>query len=142
MPFQAWGLSHILRITLPYQTSGPGEEGLGDVTVFDLVILPQCWGRIGVGAVASFSAATKDTESHVALGPAVGFVAEVTKKLNVGLFNQNSFSDEVSISQLQPIIAYQLGSGWSLSGGTSSGSMTGIEASLSPCPSASSSARW
>jgi hypothetical protein len=35
--------------------------------------------------------------------------------VNVGLFNQNLFGDGVSISQLQPIFAWQLGSGWSLS---------------------------
>ena len=115
IPFKAWGVANILRMTVPYQLSGPGPEGLGDVTLFDLVILPQSWGRLGVGAVGSFVAATSDVSAHAAGGPAIGFVATVSKRLNVGLFNQNLFGSDVAISQIQPIVAYQLGEGWSLS---------------------------
>jgi hypothetical protein len=115
VPFKAWGVANILRMTVPYQTSGPGPEGLKDVTIFDLVILPQAWGRLGVGAVGSFAAATSDVSAHATGGPAIGFVAQMSKKLNLGLFNQNLFGNDVAISQIQPILAYQLGSGWSLS---------------------------
>ena len=115
LPFKAWGLAHMLRMTFPYQVSGPGPEGLEDVTVFDMVILPQSWGRLGVGVVGSFAAATSDVSAHASVGPAIGFVAGVSKKLNLGLFNQNLFGNDVAISQIQPIVAYQLGSGWSLS---------------------------
>jgi hypothetical protein len=116
LPFRAWGVDNILRMTAPYHVSGPGPVGLLDITIFDLVILPQKWGRLGVGAVGSFSARTSEVSSHAAGGPAIGFVAGITKKLNLGLFNQNLFNgDDVAISQLQPIAAYQLGSGWSLS---------------------------
>ena len=115
IPFKAWGAANILRMTVPYQISGPSPEGLGDVTIFDLVILPQSWGRLGVGAVGTFSAATSDVSAHASGGPAIGFVARVSKKLNLGLFNQNLFGNDVAISQMQPILAYQLGSGWSLS---------------------------
>ena len=115
VPFKAWGVANILRMTVPYQMSGPGPEGLKDVTIFDLVILPQSWGRLGVGAVGSFAAATSDVSAHATGGPAIGFVAAVSKKLNLGLFNQNLFGNDVAISQIQPILAYQLGSGWSLS---------------------------
>ena len=102
-------------MTVPYQVSGPGPEGLEDVTIFDMVILPQSWGRLGVGVVGSFAAATSDVSAHATAGPAIGFVAGVSKKLNLGLFNQNLFGNDVAISQIQPILAYQLGSGWSLS---------------------------
>ena len=115
IPFKAWGVANILRMTVPYALSGPGPNGLGDVTLFDLVILPQAWGRIGVGAVGNFAARTSDVPAHAAGGPAIGFVATVTKKLNLGLFNQNLFGNDVAISQMQPIVAYQLGNGWSLS---------------------------
>ena len=115
IPFKAWGAANILRMTVPYQISGPGPEGLGDVTVFDLVVLPQSWGRLGIGVVGSFAAATSDVSAHASAGPAIGFVAPVSKKLNLGLFNQNLFGNDVAISQIQPIAAYQLGSGWSLS---------------------------
>jgi hypothetical protein len=117
VPFSAWGTSHILRMTVPYQVSGPDPEGLGDVTIFDLLVLPQKWGRLGVGLVGSFAAATSDVAAHAAVGPAIGFVAPASKKLNLGLFNQNVFGDDTAISQLQPIVAYQLGSGWSLTVG-------------------------
>jgi hypothetical protein len=48
---------------------------------------------------------------------AVGGVWQYSPRLNLGLFNQNVFGGDTGISQLQPIIAYQLGNGWSLSGG-------------------------
>ena len=115
IPFTAWGVANILRMTIPYQISGPSPAGLGDVTIFDMVILPQSWGRLGIGVVGSFAAATSDVSAHASAGPAIGLVASVSKKLNLGLFNQNLFGDGVSISQIQPIAAYQLGSGWSLS---------------------------
>jgi hypothetical protein len=115
IPFKAWGVANILRMTVPYQVSGPGSEGLKDLTIFDMAILPQSWGRIGIGAVGSFAAATSDVSAHATAGPAIGLVAGVTKKLNLGLFNQNLFGNDVAITQIQPIAAYQLGSGWSLS---------------------------
>jgi hypothetical protein len=114
IPFKAWGVANILRITIPYQVAGPVPSGLEPIAIFDLVILPQSWGRIGVGAVGSFGASASDAP-HAAGGPALGFVAGVTTKLNLGVFNQNLFGNGVALSQLQPIAAYQLGSGWSLS---------------------------
>ena len=95
--------------------SGPGPEGLEDLTIFDMVILPQSWGRLGIGVVGSFAAATSDVSAHATVGPAIGFVAQTSKKLSLGVFNQNLFGNDVAISQVQPILAYQLGSGWSLS---------------------------
>lgn len=115
VPFKAWGVANILRMTVPFQVSGPSPSGLGDVTIFDLAILPQAWGRLGVGVVGSFSAAKSDNPAKASAGPAIGFVAPVSKKLNIGLFNQNLFGSGVSVSQIQPIAAYQLGDGWSLS---------------------------
>jgi hypothetical protein len=115
IPFKAWGVANILRMTVPYQVAGPGPEGLEDLTIFAMAILPQSWGRIGIGAVGSFAAATSEVSAHATVGPAIGLVAGVSKKLNLGLFNQNLFGNDVAISQFQPIAAYQLGSGWSLS---------------------------
>jgi len=116
IPFEAFGRPNILRMTLPYQLDGRGEDGLGDVTVFDLVVFNQTWGRWGVGAVATL-AGSDDAPDDFVLGPAIGGVYQYSKKLNLGLFNQNVFGGDTAISQLQPIIAYQLGNGWSLSGG-------------------------
>ena len=117
LPFKAWGVANILRMTLPYAVTGPGSDGLGDVTLFDMMVFGQSWGRLGVGLVASFASTASNPPAHASAGPAIGFVAPVSKKLSVGLFNQNLFANGIGISQLQPIIAYQLGHGWSLSAG-------------------------
>jgi hypothetical protein len=116
IPFQAFGASNILRLTLPYQLSGPGDDGLGDVSVFDLVVFNESWGRWGVGAVASL-ATSDDAPDDIAVGPAIGAVYQYSKRLNLGLFSQNVFAGDTGVSSLQPIVAYQLGDGWSLSGG-------------------------
>lgn len=116
IPFQAFGASHILRLTLPYQLDGRGEDGLGDVSVFDLVVFNKPWGRWGVGAVATL-AGSDNAPDRFAIGPAIGGVYQYSKRLNLGLFNQNVFAGDTAVSQLQPIIAWQLGNGWSLSGG-------------------------
>lgn len=114
IPFKAFDLPNILRISMPYQTGGRGEEGLGDVSIFNLTIFNETWGRWGVGPVMTF-ATDDDAKDDFVIGPAVGFVYQVSKRLNVGLFNQNVFGHDTAISQLQPILAYQLGDGWSLS---------------------------
>jgi hypothetical protein len=117
VPFRAWNVSNILRLVVPYQTSGPGNEGLKSVSIFDLVVLPQTWGRLGIGPVMSLSESASDAESKFAIGPAVGAVVPVSKKLSVGGFTQNLFATGVAITQLQPIVAYQLGHGWAFSAG-------------------------
>jgi hypothetical protein len=90
VPFRAFGVSNILRVVVPYQIDGPGNEGLKSVTIFDLAVLPQ-------------------------IGPAAGAIVPISKTLNVGMFTQNLFASDVAITQLQPIAAYQLGHGWALS---------------------------
>jgi hypothetical protein len=117
VPFRAFEVSNILRVVVPYQGSGPGNAGLQDVSIFDLVVLPQSWGRLGVGPVMSLKQADGNAPSKFAIGPAVGGTAPMSKKLNIGLFSQNLFASEVAVTQLQPIIAYQLGHGWALSAG-------------------------
>ena len=102
---------------MPYQVSGPGDDGLKSVTIFDLVVLPQKWGRLGIGPVMSLAESASNAESKFSIGPAVGAVVPMSKKLNVGGFTQNLFASGVAITQLQPIVAYQLGSGWALSAG-------------------------
>ena len=117
VPFQAWHVSNILRVVVPYQVDGPGDEGLKGVSIFDLVVLPQKWGRLGIGPVMSLSESASDAESKFAIGPAVGAMVPISKKLSVGAFTQNLFATGVAITQLQPIVAYQLGHGWALSAG-------------------------
>jgi len=117
VPFRAWGVNNILRVVVPYQIDGPGNEGLKSVTIFDLVVLPQKWGRFAFGPVMSLSESSSAAPSKFAIGPAVGAMRPMSKKLNVGLFTQNLFASHVGITQIQPIAAYQLGNGWALSMG-------------------------
>ncbi len=116
IPFTAFGKPNILRITVPYRASGRGDDGLGDVSVFDIVVTNESWGRWGVGLVASLSSSDAASDDF-GIGPAVGAVWALSKKLNVGVFSQNVFASNTAVSQLQPVIAYQLGGGWSLSAG-------------------------
>jgi hypothetical protein len=50
-----------------------------------------------------------------AIGPAFGAVWNYSPKLNLGLFSQTVIWNDSFVSSLQPIAAYQMGDGWSLS---------------------------
>jgi hypothetical protein len=117
IPFKAWGVSNILRMVVPYQVSGPGDAGLKSTSIFDLVVVPLKWGRLGFGPVMNLSESTSGEFSKFSIGPAIGTVAQLSKKLSLGVFNQNLFASEIGLTQIQPIVAYQLGSGWALSAG-------------------------
>jgi hypothetical protein len=71
VPFRALGVSNILRVVVPYQASGPGNEGLKDVSLFDLVIVPIPWGRLAIGPVMSLHQSDSTAESKFAIGRAV-----------------------------------------------------------------------
>ncbi len=114
IPFTLLEMPNILRISLPYQIDGPGDNGVKDISIFNLTVVNQSWGRWGLGPVMTF-ATGDDPPDRFAIGPALGFVYQVDKRLNVGLFSQNVFWEHTAVSQLQPIVAYQLGDGWSLS---------------------------
>ena len=116
IPFTLFDQPNILRMTVPYQVSGRGDEGWGPISVFDLVVFNQSWGRWGLGPVMSFDT-TGEAPDAFALGPAVGAVWRAGKKLNLGVFSQNVFWSDTAVSQWQPVIAYQLGQGWALSAG-------------------------
>jgi hypothetical protein len=117
IPFQAWGWNNIMRIQAPYQTSGVGPEGLNQVTIFDLVLAEESWGRWGVGPVVQLSEGASDRDAQFGIGPAIGAVYGVNPDLAVGLFNQNLFGDDLATSAFQPVVAYQLGNGWALAAG-------------------------
>jgi len=117
VPFKAWGTSNVMRIVVPYQTTGPGDEGLKSVSILDVVIVPQKWGRLAIGPVMSLAESAGSAESKFSIGPAVGGVHSVSKRLTIGLFSQNLFASHTAISQLQPIVAFQLGHGWAISAG-------------------------
>jgi hypothetical protein len=118
VPFRLWGLANILRVILPYQLSGLGSEGLNDVSLLDIAVLPvSSTTKLAIGPVFQFSSGASSNPAKVAGGPALGVIVQVGKSLTLGVFNQNLFGNELAASQLQPVVAYQLGAGWSLSAG-------------------------
>jgi len=122
VPFTLGGVDNIARITVPYVTeNAQGDSGISDTTLFNLAVFETDWGRWGAGAVALVPTGDRDIGSgQWGAGPAIGFTAQ-SGKLLWGAFNQNVFSvgerfdgQEINISNIQPIIAYGLGNGWSL----------------------------
>ena len=122
-PWSIAGVNNIARATLPIVTDSPsGANGLGDLTLFDLVVMNQSWGRWGFGPVALLPTASNDRVGAAkwALGPAAGFTMSYPGLL-LGVFNQNLFSyagddqrRDVEVSILQPIVNYSLPERWSV----------------------------
>ncbi|MBK6427001.1 MAG: hypothetical protein IPF82_12625 [Blastocatellia bacterium] len=114
IPFKAWGKVNLLRVNVPYTSTGPTSAGVGDVTVVDLMIFKKKAGTIGVGPLVNFRRNRNSDADTFEAGPAFVFIG--TKgRLQFGIFNQNFFSTTTATSSLQPILAYQLGQGWSVS---------------------------
>jgi len=122
IPFQTGPLNHIFRATVPFITDSPVlDSGLSDITLFDLVVFNESWGRWGIGPVALVPTGGEHRGADKwAMGPAVGFTAREGKLL-WGVFNQNLFTfagdqdrPDVNASVLQPILNYGLGGGWSV----------------------------
>jgi hypothetical protein len=128
IPFQAFGVNNIARLSLPIVTVGPNGDGVGDMTLFDLATFNASWGRWGAGAVVLIPIGVDGLSADKwAIGPAIGFTASQPGFL-WGLFNQNLFSfagsgqQDVNVSLLQPILNYSLPNKWSV--GSSDMTMT------------------
>jgi hypothetical protein len=116
IPFRAFKVNNLLRTTVNYNISGPTGRGFDNVSIFDLIVKGEKWGRWGAGPLVQFSPNQGPGRDTALAGPAVGFVAR-KGKWNLGLFNQNLFGQNTRFSSLQPIIAYVLGHGWSVASG-------------------------
>jgi len=116
VPFVAWGKANILRITLPYNTGGVPGTGLSAVQIFNVTVFPVKGGRFAVGPVLNIANNPALTTDRIQAGPAVGYVGG-KGKWTLGIFNQNLFSGDTQITAIQPLVAYQLGSGWALAAG-------------------------
>ena len=120
IPFQAFGVNNIARMSLPVVTHGPNGSGVGDMTVFNLAAFNEFWGRWGAGAVMLVPVGANGLSADKwALGPALGFSARQPGLL-WGAFNQNLFSfagsgqRDVRVSILQPILNVSLLDKWSI----------------------------
>jgi len=116
IPFRAWNTGNILRATVNYTNSGLAGDGLSDVTIFNLLVFDQHWGRWGAGPVAQLLPGRDGDSDTFAFGPAAGFVVS-RGRWTYGFFNQNLFGGDIGISSLQPVLAYQVGNGWALASG-------------------------
>jgi hypothetical protein len=116
IPFQAFGVPNILRITATGTIDGPGRSGFNDVAVFNLFIINEAWGRWGFGPVMDFIHDPAPGGDSFTAGPAIGAVLN-QGKWTYGAFNQNFIGSNTELSSIQPVIAYQLGDGYSLSAG-------------------------
>lgn len=120
IPFQAFGVNNIARMSLPVVTHGPNGSGVGDMTVFNLAAFNEFWGRWGAGAVMLVPVGANGLSADKwALGPALGFSARQPGLLWGG-FNQNLFSvagsgqRDVRVSIFQPILNVSLPDKWSI----------------------------
>jgi len=110
IPFVAWGHVNILRVTVPYNVSG-SDQGLDNVTIFDLVVHEADWGRWGVGPVVRLTPGNGSDSFQV--GPAVGAVSK-DRYWTLRFLTQNFFDDGVAESRIQPILAYKLDEQWAV----------------------------
>lgn len=116
IPYQAFGVSNILRITATGTIDGPRGSGFNDVAIFNLFVINETWGRWGFGPVVDFIHDPLPGGDHFTAGPAIGAVLS-HEKWTYGIFNQNFIGSNTELSSIQPVLAYQLGNGYSLSAG-------------------------
>ena len=109
IPWKLAKKANIFRVTVPLLTNTPepGNNGVGDVGILNVTVLPQKWGKLLIGPVASFGTNKGPGVDTFSIGPAVGAIFKHGKWL-YGVFNQNlfSFGGDIATSQFQPILAY------------------------------------
>ncbi len=116
IPYEAFGVSNILRITATGTIDGPRGSGFNDVAIFNLFVINESWGRWGFGPVVDFIHNPLPGGDNFTAGPAIGAVLS-HEKWTYGIFNQNFIGSNTELSSIQPVLAYQLGNGYSLSAG-------------------------
>lgn len=116
IPFQAWGTVNVLRVTVPYDVQSDDGAGIGDIEIFDLVVVQESWGRWGVGP--SLRLISDAADDSLQAGPAAAAVAK-DRHWTVGALTQNFLNDDASQSRLQPILAYKFDEEWSVGIGES-----------------------
>jgi hypothetical protein len=106
IPFEAFGIQQLVRITLPYQITAPsGDVGLAATQLFDLFIFVHSWGRWGIGPDFNLLPGSGANGDHFQAGPAAGIALKVGD-LKVGVLLQNFISRSASTSVLQPILSF------------------------------------
>jgi hypothetical protein len=116
-------LAQLTKTTLPFLwTPGPGSDaGFGDISFFDIGLLPARWGRWGFGVALVFPTASSTTlgQGKWQVGPAFGLIISSIPNLQFGLVMQNPISfagasDRPSVNSLSitPTLTYNFPGGW------------------------------
>lgn len=122
LPYQVGDQKNILRITVPVIARHPAlNDGLSDITLFNMLTFDRAWGRLALGAVALLpTGGSRRGAEQWGLGPSMGFVVQ-GESVIWGMLNQNIFSvagdddrDKVKTSSFQPVVTYKLGQGWTM----------------------------
>ncbi|HQR17487.1 MAG TPA: hypothetical protein PK948_03910 [Gemmatimonadales bacterium] len=115
----------LTRTTLPYlwlPDEAGGEAGFGDISYFDIGLLPTKWGRWGPGltlVIPTGASTTALTQGKWQLGPAMAVIISKIPDLQFGLVLQNPISiagpserPSVSALSIQPTLTYNFAGGW------------------------------
>jgi hypothetical protein len=122
IPFATGSIQHLFRATVPFITDNPVlSPGLGDTTLFDLIIFRGQGGRWGIGPAVLLPTGGRHRGAEKwAVGPALGYASR-QGRFQWAILNQNLFTvagnssrRNVNVTALQPILSYGLGGGWSI----------------------------
>ncbi len=127
-PIEQGRLIHVMqlsRLTLPYEwVPDPqgGVAGFGDISYFDIGLIPTKWGRWGPGVslvIPSGASTTALTAGKWQLGPAMAVILTSVPDLQFGLVLQNPISfagpserPDVNALTIQPTLTYNFEGGW------------------------------
>jgi hypothetical protein len=116
IPFSVMGNWNILRMSLPYGATSGSGPGWGTIEVTDLLTVSEKWGRWGAGAAASLGTSGGFGIDAFRAGPALSYVLNRGGWL-IGMLNRNTFSKNMALTSLQPVISYHFSGGWSVGAG-------------------------
>jgi hypothetical protein len=123
-PFNSFPFVQLVKITFPIIISLPdpvGQQGQGDLQIFDLLTFKQTWGQWGVGPALVFPTASKSAlgSGKYEAGPAVAVIYTGVKNLTAGAVVQNPISyagapdrDDVNNMLITPTFTFNLSGGW------------------------------
>jgi hypothetical protein len=128
IPYKAFGVDNILRFTFTQTTRAPGgRTGFNDLQFLQLSIVERWGGRIAFGLSGSLPVgADPVTSDRYTIGPSVGYVTGTASGITYGALLQSFFSvggpssaADVAQVNIQPVLAFPLGAGRTLSLGSS-----------------------
>lgn len=97
-------------------TSADPRDGLDEVTLFDLVVFQESWGRWGVGPSIGLNPASSSGECTCLAGPAAAFSIK-NEHWTLAFLMQNYLGGNESETELQPILVYKFNERFAVSNG-------------------------